>query len=67
MSNEGLDSLRVRAEQTLSKELKPKLTNHTNEFKSPEPGKSALETESIPNSLMFEDSWRIVGVAENST
>jgi hypothetical protein len=32
----------------------------TNEFKSPEAGRSAPGNENISNSLMFEDSWRMV-------
>ena len=55
----------------MSGELKSKLDDGKNKpYKlslSPEPGKSAVRTESISNSLMFEDSWRMVGVPENST
>lgn len=36
--------------------------NVTSDFKSLKPGKSALETGSISNSLMFKGSWRMAGV-----
>lgn len=37
------------------------------EFRSSELDQSALGNEGVFNSLMFEDSWIIVSVSENST